>query len=191
MQPDAAGADAEVILVRRIAGGDRTAFEDLYRTYQRRLFAYMFRMVGEAGAAAELTNDVMFTVWTQAGRFQGKSKPSTWIFGIAHHKAVNAVGRDRWRRMTDIDEAGQLPSADDHQRAAEQAEVRKQVRQALTELSPEHREAVELTFFQGMSYDEVAAAMGCPLNTVKTRMFHAKKKLRPILAAAGIGKDPP
>ena len=83
MQPDEAvtGAESEALWLRRIASGDRRAFEQLYHAYQRRVAAYLFRLLGDADAVGEVTNDVMVTVWKEAKRFEGRSKPSTWIFG--------------------------------------------------------------------------------------------------------------
>lgn len=179
--------DPEQQWLRRIAGGDRSAFEQLYDAYQRRLFAYMFRMLGDRETAAELANDVMFTVWKQAGSFEGKSKVSTWIFSIAHNKAVNALNRDKWRKAEDLEAAGPMPQSQTPADETEQSDVRHHLRAAIAQLSPEHRQVVELAFFEEMSYEEIAQAAGCPPNTVKTRMFHAKKKLQPILANLGLG----
>ena len=171
----------EASLIRSIAQGDREAFERLYFAYQRRLFGYLFRTLGETGAAEELVNDVMFEVWKSAGRYRGESKPSTWILGIAHHRMLNHLRR---QRPAPADTAELQHKADPGEQP-EQAALRHQeedfVHRALDRLPPPHREVVELTFYQGCSYEEIAAIAGCPVNTVKTRMFHAKKKLREIL----------
>jgi RNA polymerase sigma-70 factor, ECF subfamily len=189
MQPAAPTAEVEALWIRKIANQDRGAFEDLYRAYRRRLFAYAFRLTGNAERAAEVTNDVMLTVWKQAARFEGHSKPSTWIFGIAHNIAINAAQRDPWRRMTGIEDAGGMAAPGNLPLDAERADLRRRLRGALSELSDDHREVMELTFFQGLSYEEIAAVQGCPVNTVKTRMFHAKKRLQPLLTQLGIGMD--
>ena len=145
------------------------------------------RQISDAGKAEEVTNDVMLEVWKNAGKFEGRSKVSTWLLGIARHRALNAVRRKELA-TTDIDDAA--PVADEQivsgevveERAQQATELREGLRTALGKLSPEHRDVVELTFFHGLNYQEIASIAGCPENTVKTRMFHAKKKLRQILA---------
>ena len=145
------------------------------------------RLISDPQKAEEVTNDVMLEVWKNAGRFEARSKVSTWLLGIARHRALNAVRRKQIA-TTDIDDAPAViddtqPDGEQVQEQAEaQSALREGLRQALGQLSPEHRDVVELTFFHGCSYAEIAEIAGCPENTVKTRMFHAKKQLRRILA---------
>lgn len=187
--PRAGGPEQEAEWIRRIAAGDRRAFEEFYEVYARRVFRFMFRMVKDEARAEELVNDVLVEVWKSAGRFEGRSKPSTWIFGIAHHKGLNAV-RGKKVQLTPLDEA--RPVADPTEgadAAVDRGTLRKRVRSALDELSADHRTVVELTFFHGLSYPEIAEAIGCPTGTVKTRMFHAKKRLGPLLAELAAVED--
>ena len=187
--PHAGGPEQEAEWIRRIAAGDRRAFEELYAVYARRVFRFMIRMVKDEARAEELVNDVLVEVWKSAGRFEGRSKPSTWIFGIAHHKGLNAV-RGKKIQTTELDEA--RPVADPAEGAdaeVDRGTLRRRVQAALDELSPDHRAVVELTFFQGLSYPEIAEAIGCPTGTVKTRMFHAKKRLGPLLAELAAVED--
>lgn len=177
----------EAQLVRAIAQGDKRAFEQLFRRHGERIFRYVVRLIGDAGKAEEVTNDVMLEVWKNAGKFEARSKVSTWLLGIARFRALNAVRRKELS-TTDIDDAP--PVADEQaesgeaieEQAQEATRLREGLRAALGRLSSEHRDVVELTFFHGLSYQEIAEIAGCPENTVKTRMFHAKKKLRQILA---------
>ena len=185
------GPEREIALLGRIADGDRRAFEDLYAIYARRVFRYMIRMVRDEARAEELTNDVLVDVWKGAARFEGRSKPSTWIFGIAHHKALNAFRGGRLD-TTELDE--RTPVADPAEGPDADLDRRSlvaKVKEALGALSAEHREVVELTFFHGLSYPEIAEAVGIPTGTVKTRMFHAKKKLGPLLEALAPQEDRP
>lgn len=185
------GPEREIALLGRIADGDRRAFEDLYAIYAKRVFRYMIRMVRDEARAEELTNDVLVDVWKGAARFEGRSKPSTWIFGIAHHKALNAF-RGRKLDTTELDE--RTPVADPAEGPDAHLDRRSlagKVKEALAALSAEHREVVELTFFHGLSYPEIAEAVGIPTGTVKTRMFHAKKKLGPLLEALAPQEDGP
>src|ERR1700709_2205716 len=85
--------DEELSLLRRVADADKKAFETLYHLYYRRLFAYLFKLTRRGDLVEEVLNDVMFAIWTGAARFDGRSRPSTWIFGIAYHKALKALAR--------------------------------------------------------------------------------------------------
>jgi RNA polymerase sigma-70 factor (ECF subfamily) len=175
--------------IRQIGRRDRAAFERFYASYGPRVFRFVVRMLRDEDRAEELVNDVMVEVWKSADRFQGRSSVSTWVFGIARHRALNAV-RGKRIETTPLDEGIQ---AEDEAETAEMSVHRKSVkarlRKALDALSPEHREVVELTFFQGLSYKEIAQVVGCPENTVKTRMFHARKKLKPLLAEVRLSEE--
>jgi RNA polymerase sigma-70 factor (ECF subfamily) len=148
-------------------------------------------MIGDVSRAEEVTNDVMIEVWKSAGRFEARSRPSTWIIGITRHLCLNAMRGKRYD-MVDIDDTP-VASNDTPEAARSQEDDQRLLRQAVAKLSPEHREVVELTFYQGLSYKEIAEIAGCPENTVKTRMFHAKKQLKARLtrlaqgSALGIG----
>ncbi len=181
--------DVEALWIKQIAEGDRGAFEKLFKAYQTRLFRYLFRMVGEAGSAEELTNDVMVAVWKGAASFRAQSKPSTWIFGIAHHKALNELRR-RGPTVVGVETVSHVadPGEGPEERAARES-LQRSIKLALQGLSPEHREVVELTFYQGLSYQEIAEITQSPVNTVKTRMFYAKKQLQEILERRGISGE--
>lgn len=177
--------DLDAELLRQTAGGDRAAFERLYRVYHRRLFGYLFRMVRSAEAADELTSDVMLEVWKGAQRFKGASKVSTWIFGIARHKALSAMRRPQ---LPTVEVAEAVEMADPGEMQDEMLankDLKLTVKNALAQLSDEHREVMDLTFYQGFSYPEIAEILHCPVNTVKTRMFYARKQLRELLAQVG------
>jgi RNA polymerase sigma-70 factor, ECF subfamily len=178
--------DPEIEWVRRIASGDRSAFEKLYHAYQRRLFGYIFRMVAKADAAEELTNDVMLEIWKGAAAFRGESRVSTWIFGIARFRAISSLRRKN-PKMVDFEDAGPLPDSRELQdEVLVKESTRDEVRNALTKLSKPHREVMELTFYQGFSYPEIADILNCPVNTVKTRMFYARKELREMFAEGAL-----
>ena len=187
--PSRDGAEPDSLLIQEIAAGDRDAFEKLYRTYAPRLFRYLFSMTGDASRSEELTNDVMIAAWKGAPNFRGESRVSTWLFGIAHHKALNAV-RGKQPLTVEIEQASEAAAPDEGpQEIVLRHSLEQTVRSALQELSPEHREVMELTFYQGLSYLEIAEIMQCPVNTVKTRMFYAKKKLQEVLGREGIAGE--
>lgn len=177
----------ERALIMQIARGDLDAFGVLYRIYGRRLFVYLLKIVNEQ-EASELVNDVMYEVWKGAKTFRGNSRVSTWILGIARHRALNKL---RKRKATEdlevvepMSDPRESPSAD-----AEQRNLREKIKQAFSRLSQEHREVLELTFYQDRSYQEISQIVGCPENTVKTRMFYAKQRLQEILGQMGIGRE--
>ncbi len=178
----------EAVWIRQVAGGDRVAFENLFRAYQARVFHYITRLLADRAAAEELTNDVLVEVWKSAGRYRGQSRLSSWVFGIAHHKVLNEWRRTR-PKTVEASEAHSLadPAQSPETRALQESD-RASIQAALGELSLEHREVMELTFYQQRSCEEIAEIVHCPVNTVKTRMFHARKKLRDLLSAMGRGK---
>jgi len=180
------GRQPDALWIRQIAEGNRDAFEKLYGEYQKRLFRYFMRLVSGVEVAEELTNDVLVEVWKKAGEFRGLSKVSTWIFGIAHHKAMNEL-RSRKPAALEIEAAANEadPGATPEESAA-QGNLTQKIKRALQALSAEHREVMELTFTNGLSYQEIADIMQCPVNTVKTRMFYAKKQLQEILEKMGV-----
>jgi RNA polymerase sigma-70 factor (ECF subfamily) len=142
-----AGTEPESLWIQQIAGGDRDAFEKLYKAYAARLFRYLFSVVGDANAAEELANDVMVAAWKGAASFKGQSKPSTWLFGIAHHKALNELRR-RQPQMVEIEQASDVAaSGEGPDTAVRRESLEQSVRSALRALSAEHREVVELTFY--------------------------------------------
>jgi len=173
----------ERALLELIAAEDRDALTDLYSQYHARLFKFVFRMTRSYTAADELVNDIMLAVWRSAGNFRGDSKPSTWIFGIAYRQALKRLSRKQLSIAPYMD-VDQLP--DVQSKTVEQEDW---VRHGLDTLPGAQRLAMELVFFVGLSYEEVAAVTECPVNTVKTRMFHARRKMKEQLLSSASGED--
>jgi RNA polymerase sigma-70 factor (ECF subfamily) len=164
-------------LLARVREGDLHAFERLYRIYQPRLARFLFNLVGRPQLVEEVLDDTMMVVWETAGSFRGTSKLSTWIFSIAYRKAIKA--KMRWPDPVEDQpfdtRVSNDPGPDDelhHQR------LHDALLEAMEELSPDHRAVVDLTYFHGLGYREIAEIMNCPVDTVKTRMFHARRRLR-------------
>ncbi len=178
-------------LLSSVAAGNRAALEELYRRYHGPVTAFLYRMVGRHGIVEELVNDVMIVVWQKAGTFAGRSKPSTWILGIAYRKALSAVGKlSKAPTLVEVEADHQVEHGGPERRV-EERERRHAVFAALGRLSPEHRAVVELTYYFGHSYAEIAEIVGCPENTVKTRMFHARRRLRDLLPREASGAEEP
>lgn len=170
----------ELELLESIARGDQHAFKRLYLLYHRRLGGFLIRMTGRQDLTEELINDVMFVVWKKAGSFRAESQVSTWIIGIAYRQALKALRRNRLRadRLARHHESREPAEAD----CAERQETREWVASALAELPPKQRMVIELAYFLGCSCEEIARVAECPVGTVKTRMHHARARLRGVLS---------
>jgi RNA polymerase sigma-70 factor (ECF subfamily) len=168
-------AASERALLAAVQRHDRRAFTELYRVYRPRLLAYLRRILANMSLAEEIVDDVMFVVWTDAKKFRGTSSISSWIFGIAYRKAMTAIRTEK-RYQAPLDH-----SADSRSLAAKPAREFELLHAGISELSTEHRQVVELTYFCGFSYQEIAAIADCPVNTIKTRMFHARRRLKRLL----------
>jgi RNA polymerase sigma-70 factor, ECF subfamily len=174
----ASGVAHETQLIARIAEGDRKAFEELYYLYHRRLARFLTRLTHRYDIAEEVVNDTFWVVWRKAKSFRGDSQPSTWILGIAYRKARNAF-RSSARLAEKNLQAELLPPTDEEPAGTE--ELRDWLTRALAELPVEQRLAVELCYELGYSCEEISKIMDCPVNTVKTRLFHARVKLQRLL----------
>jgi RNA polymerase sigma-70 factor, ECF subfamily len=172
----------EAHLVHRVACEDRHAFELLYRIYYRRLTRFLDRVTRKPQMIDEIVDDTMLVVWRKAATFNGASQVSTWIFAIAYRKAMKALKRERGKMLGwfDPDEPASAPSPEI---AFIESESRSALRRLIGELSAEQRAVVELTYYHGCAYKEIAQIVGCPVDTVKTRMFHARRKLKAVLIA--------
>lgn len=173
----------ETELLARVRAGDLCAFERLYRIYQPRLARFLFNLVQRPQLVEEVLDDTMMVVWDTAGSFRGTSKLSTWIFAIAYRKAIKA--KLRWPEPVEeqpfdnrvSNDPG--PDEDLHRQRLHDA-----LRKAMDGLSADHRAVVDLTYFHGMGYREIAEIMDCPVDTVKTRMFHARRRLRQAMSGS-------
>ena len=171
----------EVRLLSLIVGGDRRAFETLYRGYFPRLTRFLGQMTRSANIIEEIVNDTMLVVWQKAHTFNGSCKVSTWIFAIAYRKALKAMQGLDEPVESDFEQAsGDMAHEPEHEIGHQQLQGKVGV--ALDALSFEQRTVVILTFFHGMAYEEIAETMACPVNTVKTRMFYARSRLKTLLA---------
>jgi RNA polymerase sigma-70 factor (ECF subfamily) len=167
-------------LLRRMATGDPEAFEVFYRLYHPRLTRFSANLLRRADLIEEVVNDTLLAVWRKPDSYSGASKVSTWVFAIGYRKALKAR-----RKADDPVEDGKKDLRESEEASPEQvlrrAETHAQLRDAMEALSPDHRAVVDLTYFHEMGYREIAEIMACPVDTVKTRMFHARRHLRRLL----------
>jgi RNA polymerase sigma-70 factor (ECF subfamily) len=167
-------------LLERIGRQDQAAFRELYKAFSRRVFAYVLNMVKDHGRAEEILVDTMYEVWRAPARFRGDSQFGTWLIGIARNKALMVFRSRRPDEQHDVAETEAADTPDGFaQLAAKQRSAGVQV--CMGKLSDEHRECMHIVFFEGLSLAEVATVQGCPENTVKTRLFHARQKIRNCL----------
>ena len=172
--------EADEALLDRLVAGDTKALTQLYERHARGIFAFLCRLTGDAAAAEDLLQDTFVAAWRGAATFRGRSSVRTWLFGIAHHKAM----RDLRRRDLDLlDEEESLPdSAPPVPELAAAAWEQERVVAALAELPPAQRAVMELVFYHGFSSAEVAEVLNCPVGTVKSRAFLARRRLARLLA---------
>lgn len=176
-------ATDDVRLIERLRAHDLRAFETLYRSYHPRLTRFLLSLTHRPHLVEEVLNDTMLVVWRQPERFNGASKLSTWIFAIAYRKALKAMKRQDEPVEDREAEIRPSPEPGPEQRLSSR-QAKAVLLDAMRELSPHHRAVVDLTYFHEIGYREIAEIMDCPVDTVKTRMFHARRHLKRKLNGA-------
>lgn len=191
-----------ITLLERIAAKDRKAFEEFYYLYAEGFGRFLMKMLKQPDWVDEAVNDVMLTVWQTAERYDpALGRLSTWLFGIAHNKGLKILERSGRHREESIDDypfaidgededihhpfESANPEISGPERIVMSWELGDAMQWAFSKLSPDHRVVIELCFGEDRSYQEIADITGCPLNTVKTRLFHARKRLTEMLARRG------
>jgi RNA polymerase sigma-70 factor, ECF subfamily len=177
---------SDAALIAKVAAGNRLAMQVLFARHHARVYRFILRLLGsEAAAAEDLTSEVFLGVWRHAHRFEARSSVTTWLLAIARYKALAELRR---RPELACDEAAAQTSdpADDPEATFAIKHRGEIVRDCLGRLSHRHREVIDLVYYHGKSVQEAAAILGIPGNTVKTRMFHARKNLSELLAARGV-----
>jgi RNA polymerase sigma-70 factor (ECF subfamily) len=188
-RPQRAAPDAsDEALVEAIAHGDRGALQALFGRHNVRVYRFVLRFLNDEAAAEDMVSEVFFDVWRQAERFERRSQVSTWLLGIARNKALSLLRR-RSAEELDDEVAEFIEDTSDNPEVSMQKRQQASVLQAcLTQLSPAHREIVDLVYYHERTVEEVADIIGIPANTVKTRMFYARKRIGEMLAEQGINR---
>jgi RNA polymerase sigma-70 factor (ECF subfamily) len=184
-------AAADDVLIARIAQGDRIAMQVLYGRHHVRVFRFGLRLVRNEQLAEDLISEVFLDVWRQAGKFEGRSSVSTWLLAITRFKALSALRRRKDAELDDETAGAIEDPSDDPEIATQKKDTGEALRKCLSALSPDHREIVDLVYYHEKSVEEVAEIVGIPENTVKTRLFYARKKLADLLQAAGVERGWP
>jgi RNA polymerase sigma-70 factor, ECF subfamily len=186
--------DSDQQLVERVQAGDKAAFDLLVRKYQHRVLKLVSRFVSDAAEAEDVAQEAFIKAYRALASFRGDSAFYTWLYRIAINTAKNALVSNR-RRPVDFDLDLQDPEQyDRHARLKEgdtpegvllTEEIRSVVEKAMEQLPEDLRTAIVLRELEGLSYEEIAEAMDCPVGTVRSRIFRAReaidKKLKPLL----------
>ncbi len=183
-------ADAD--LVRQAAEGDRDAFRELFERYQRRVLSVVMGMLHDRDAALDVTQETFIKAYRSIDRFKGEASFYTWIYRIAVNLAIDWQRRE-WRRPMAaptrspsgdgpeedaIDRIGDETPGNDPFLATRDRQLRERVREAIEELTPDHKAVILLREVEGLSYDEISRAMQCSIGTVMSRLHYARKKLQ-------------
>jgi len=173
--------------IARIAGGDESAHRALFDVWYARVLSFVARRLGDASLAEEITDDVFFEVWRSAARFEGRSRASSWIFGIAQFKCL-AADRNRRRSKrsavvpTRVEQLHAMPDERELEEVLAMRHELRRTRELLDELPRGQREVLELAFFEELPYDAIAEQLGISQGTVKSRIARARDHLRGGLA---------
>ena len=168
---------SDAILVNRIAAGDRLAMQALFARHRTPVYRWLLRFVSNETLAEDLLSEVFLDVWRKAASFEARSSFSTWLLAIARFKALSARRRRTEAELDEKIETTVADPANDPEAALQEKNRGELLRQALTRLSPEHREIIDLVYYHDKSVDECAHILGIPAATVKTRMFYARKEI--------------
>jgi len=185
-QGKTAQARADAALVGRVARRDKEAMREIYTRHRLKVFRFALRILRDRTMAEDVSSEVFLDVWRRAEGFEGRSSASTWILGITRIKAFSALRAPVDQELNEkvaegIEDPGQDPAA-----GLQRKEMAAIIRQCLIKLSAEHREIIDLVYYHEKSIAEAATIVGIPGNTVKTRMFCARKRLARLLRAAGV-----
>jgi RNA polymerase sigma-70 factor (ECF subfamily) len=181
-------APSDETLLRQIVSGNKLAMRALFARHQVKVYRFALRIVRDTGLAEDAVSETFIDAWQHADRFEGRSSVSTWLLGIARHKALTAAQR---RPTESLDSEGALNAVDpshDPEAALGERDRGAVIRRCLRALSPEHAEIIDLVYYQEKSIKEIVEILGIPDNTVKTRMFYARKRLAVLIEAEGIDR---
>jgi RNA polymerase sigma-70 factor, ECF subfamily len=176
-------------LISAIAAGDRDAMHVLYVRHNVRVYRFVLRLTNDSSLAEDLVSEVFIDVWRGARGFKAKSQVSTWLLAIARNKALSAMRARLDEQLDDEMAASIADPAGDAETTANKRDRSAIVERCLSKLSPLHREVLDLVYYHEKSVDEVAQIVGAPANTVKTRMFYARKRMEKLLEAVGLDRN--
>lgn len=178
--------DLENRFIKDISRGDEDAFKELYEATNQKVFGYLYRLTNNQQMAEDVLIETYTEVWKSAKKYKGHSKVLTWIIGIARNLAMSEFRKSKTREY-DITE--NIVYTQNQFLDCAESETLHILKGALNLLPVKHREVLDLVFLHGMRYEDISKITAIPLNTVKTRVFYAKGKLKNILKAMGFVRD--
>jgi RNA polymerase sigma-70 factor (ECF subfamily) len=173
-------------LIQRVALGDTYSMGVVYTRHSVRVYRFILRFIDNEAVAEEVVNEVFLDVWRSATKFEGRSQVSTWLLALARHKALAMRRRRSTEPLPDAAEESIEDTSDDPEIAMQRKQRSTMLLNCLAMLSPAHREIIHLVYYHGKTISDAAAIIGIAQNTVKTRMFYARKRLVQLLGAQGI-----
>ena len=177
---------SDVALISSVAAGNREAMHVLYVRHSVRVYRFVLRLTNDSSLAEDLVSEVFIEVWRGARGFKAKSQVSTWLLAIARNKALSAMRARLDEQLDDKMATAIVDPADNAETTVNKRDRNTIVQHCLSQLSPPHREVIDLVYYHEKSIDEVARIVGVPENTVKTRMFYARRRMENLLKVAGL-----
>lgn len=167
-------------LIRRAQDGDQGAFETIARKHSEPLFRCALTLCRDRQMAEDVSQETLVEAWRSIGRFDGRCRFSTWLYGILRHRFLKAIRRvgQRAEELPPADAGSFLTTKADPSLLAQRAEAANRIRQAVADLPEEHRQVIELRFFADATLDDISVALDVPLGTVKSRLHNGLEKLR-------------
>jgi RNA polymerase sigma-70 factor (ECF subfamily) len=184
-------AESDSDLLARVRVGDQLALQTLYGRHHVKIHRFALCLLRDETAAEDVVSEVFIDVWRSAAQFEGRSEASTWLLAMARNKAFSALRRHKEDSLDEDAAAEIADESDDPEIAMQKKSKGERLRDCLNRLSPEHREVIDLVYYHDKSIEEVARIVGAPEGTVKTRMFHARKRLAELAKAAGVDRGWP
>jgi RNA polymerase sigma-70 factor (ECF subfamily) len=182
----ATSESSDADLIEGIAAGDRAAMQVLFARHSVRVYRFSLRLICDEAIAEEVVSDVFLEVWRKAGVFESRSQVTTWLLGITRHKAIAMLRRRPTETLDDRAVESIVDTADDPETGLRREQQSSIFINCLANLSPDHREIIDLVYYHHKTIDEIAAIMRVPRNAVKSRMFYARQKLAELLGVGGI-----
>ena len=179
---------ADEALLRLIAGGDKDAMRVLFGRHNVRVFRFLMRLTDNQAAAEDLVSEVFIEVWRRAAAFEGRSQVATWLLAIARHKSLSLLRRRSAEELNEDELVLVQDPSDDPETTLQKCQRSELLHDCLRQLSPAHREIIDLVYYHERTIDDVAAIVGVPQSTVKTRVFYARKRIGEMLAARGLAR---
>lgn len=176
----AAILQSDDLLIEQLRVGNLEVFEAMYKTYRPKLRSFIRGLVPNEQTVDEVFDDVMMVVWKKIKDFEGRSKLSTWVYGIAYRRALKERGKLKDEITTEEAKEPEV-SAAEAEKPFEAIRVKNRIQAALDKLPSDQGSVVRLAYFEGLSYRDISMVLDCPEDTVKTRMFHARRKLKKAL----------